>query len=68
MDMNEYLIEREVRDRLTRARAEARAAAERRALPPVRRSRRLRGALGVALIALGQWLVEATPAPDGTRA
>ncbi len=68
MDINEYTLECCVRDRLARARADARAAATRRALRPVRPRRRLRGVLGAALIALGQWLLDATPAPHETRA
>ena len=68
MDMNEYTLECCVRDQLARARATARVAHTARALRPVRPSRRLRGVLGGALIALGQWLVEATPAPNGTHA
>ena len=64
MDFNEYVLERYVRDRL----ADARAAAVRHATIPGRRRRRLRVELGAALIALGQWLLEPAPAPDGTRA
>ena len=63
MDFNDYVLERYVRDRL----ADARAAAARHASIPGRR-RRLRVELGAALIALGQWLLEPAPAPDGTRA
>ena len=68
MDINEYTLEWEVRDRLARARAVARAAADLRTLRPVRERRPLRRVLGAGLIALGQWLIDATPAPDGTRA
>lgn len=62
-DFNEYELDRLVRDRL----ADARAEAARRALRPVR-PRRVRGELGRALIALGEWLAEPAPAPTRTRA
>jgi hypothetical protein len=68
MDTNHYALECYVRDRLMRARDEVRAAHLLHALRPIRPRRRLRGVLGGALIALGQWLVEATPAPNGTHA
>jgi hypothetical protein len=68
MDFNEYAIEREVRERLEHARAVARAAASRRALRSSRGRRRVRAALGAALIELGQWLRGAAPTADGTRA
>jgi hypothetical protein len=57
MDDNDYALERYVRDRL----ADARAQAARRALRPAR-PRRVRVELGRALIALGQWLAQPSPA------
>jgi len=57
MEINDYALEILVRDRL----ADARAAAFVRALRRSRRRRPLRIALGVALIALGQWLLGTQP-------
>jgi hypothetical protein len=57
MDLSAELIRLLVNERLTQARADAR----RRALVPRRDPLRVR--VGVALIALGQWLSHEVPAP-----
>ncbi|HYE93768.1 MAG TPA: hypothetical protein VEA38_22235 [Terriglobales bacterium] len=64
MDSNDYVLARDVHDRL----AHARAAAVRRALVPRRARRRLRVALGAALVALGERLLAPAPAPRRGRA
>ncbi len=68
MDFNEYTLECYVRDRLARARADARAAATRRALLPAGRAVVSAAGSARALIALGQWLARAAPSPHETRA
>ena len=60
---NDYALHRYVRDRLDHARAEA----ARHALRPAR-PRRVRVEVGRALIAVGQWLAQPSPAPTRTRA
>ena len=59
MDINDYALAALVHDRL----ADARAAAARRALVPPRRRRDLRVELGMALVNLGNWLLQPAPAP-----
>ena len=61
MDYNDYLIALLVHERI----AASREAAARRALVRCAPRRPLRGELGVAFVALGQWLL--TPAPACRR-